>query len=201
MKPVSLTSLKYIFWKGLSCKQGVLSKFKLSSISYIWLWLLQHHLICHVWAQTHCLTGDKHLGCYMVLTIPLPAVDWREQFIKYLSSAEVPADKTKTERLIHRSKHYVLVDSNLMRKSAKEGILQKCITQEDGVKLLLKIHSGSCGNHATSRTLVGKAFWAGFYWPTAIFDAEDLVRRCEGCQFFAKQIHVSAQELQTIPAS
>ena len=35
----------------------------------------------------------------------------------------------------------------------------------------------------------------------AIFDAEDLVRCCEGCQFFAKKIHVPAQELQTIPAS
>ena len=91
----------------------------------------------------------------------------------------------------------MLVDGNLMRKSAKEGILQKCITQEEGVKLLLKIHSGSCGNHAASRNLVGKAFRAGFYWPTAISDAEDLVRCCEGCQFFAKQIHVPAQELQT----
>ena len=36
----------------------------------------------------------------LVLTVPLPVVDWREQFIKYLSSTEVPADKTKTERLI-----------------------------------------------------------------------------------------------------
>ena len=52
----------------------------------------------------------------------------------------------------------MLVDRNLMRKSAKEGILQKCITQEEGVKLLLKIHSGSYGNHVALRNLVGKAF-------------------------------------------
>ena len=36
----------------------------------------------------------------LVLTVPLPAANWREQFIKYLSSAEVPADKTETECLI-----------------------------------------------------------------------------------------------------
>ena len=66
----------------------------------------------------------------LVLAVPSPALDWREQFIKYLTSTDVPANKTKTERLIRRSKHYVLVDGNLMRKSAKEGILQKCITQE-----------------------------------------------------------------------
>ena len=52
-----------------------------------------------------------------------------------------------------------------MRKSAKEGILQKCITQEEGAKLLLEIHSGSYGNHAAPRTLVGKAFQAGFIGP------------------------------------
>ena len=127
--------------------------------------------------------------------VPLPVADWREQFIKYLSSAEVPADKIETERLTRRSKHYMLVDDNLMRKSAKEGILQKCITQEYGVKLLLEIHSGSCGNHVASRNLVGKAFRASFYWPTVITDAEDLVRCCEGCQFFTKQIHMPTQEL------
>ena len=75
----------------------------------------------------------------------------------------------------------MLVDDNLMRRSAKEGILQKCITQEEGVKLLLKIHSGSYSNHVASRNLVGKAFQTGFYWPTAIFNVEDLVRYCEGC--------------------
>ena len=94
----------------------------------------------------------------LVLTVPSPTTDWREQVFKYLTSADVPTDRTETERLIHRSKHYMLVDGNLMRKSTKEGILQKCIIQEDGVKLLLEIHSGSCGNHVASRTLVGKAF-------------------------------------------
>ncbi|XP_066374888.1 uncharacterized protein [Miscanthus floridulus] len=59
----------------------------------------------------------------LVLSVPSPAADWKEQFIKYLTSAEVPSNKTKIERLIHRSKHYMLVDGNLMRKSAKEGIL------------------------------------------------------------------------------
>ena len=67
--------------------------------------------------------------------------------------------------------------------------------------LLQEIHARSYGNHATSRSLVGKAFRVGFYWPSAVADAETLVQRCEGCQFFTKQIHVLAQALQTIPAS
>ena len=30
-------------------------------------------------------------------------------------------------------------------------------------------------------------------------DAEEVIRRCEGCQFYAQQTHLPAQELQTIP--
>ena len=79
--------------------------------------------------------------------------------------------------------------------------MMKCITQEDGEHLLDQIHSSSCGNHVASRMLVGKAFRAGFYWPSTVADAEKLVCHCEGCQFFAKRIHVPAHEIQTIPAS
>jgi hypothetical protein len=80
-------------------------------------------------------------------------------------------------------------------------LLQKCVSQEQGVKILEEIHAGTCGNHVASRTLVGKAFQAGFYWPSAVTDAEKLVHHCEGCQFFAKQTHIVAHELLTILAS
>jgi len=52
---------------------------------------------------------------------------------------------------------------------------------EDGEKILNEIHTGTCDNHTTSRTLIEKAFRAGFYWPSAVADAEVLVRRCENC--------------------
>jgi len=107
----------------------------------------------------------------------------------------------ENERLIRRSRNYILVDNRLMRKNASLEVLLKCISQDDDIKLLEDIHVGSCGNHAASRTLVGKAFRAGFYWPTAVADAEKLVRRCEGCQFFAQRTHVPAHEIQTIPSS
>jgi hypothetical protein len=64
---------------------------------------------------------------------------------------------------------------------------------------LEEIHKGVCGNHTSSRTLVSKAFRRAFYGPTTLGDAEELVRRCQGCQYFAKQQHVSAYKLVTIP--
>jgi hypothetical protein len=77
----------------------------------------------------------------------------------------------------------------------------RCITQEEGRELLTEIHGGECGSHSSSRTLVGKAFRHGFYWPTALQDATELVKSCEACQFLAKKIHTQAQALQMIPPS
>jgi hypothetical protein len=77
----------------------------------------------------------------------------------------------------------------------------KCVTKEDGYDILREIHEGVCGNHTASNTLVGKAYRAGFWWPTVVTDAEDLVRKCQNCQFFEKQSHVPAHSLITISPS
>jgi transposase InsO family protein len=46
---------------------------------------------------------------------------------------------------------------------------------------------------------VGNAFRQGFYWPTAVADASEIVRTCEGCQFYARKSNLPAHVLQTIP--
>jgi hypothetical protein len=74
----------------------------------------------------------------------------------------------------------MLVEGDLYRCGANSVLIQ-CITQEDGYELLTEIHGGECGNHASSRTLVGKVFRYGFYWPTTFHDAVKLVKRCEVC--------------------
>jgi transposase InsO family protein len=55
-----------------------------------------------------------------------------------------------------------------------------------------------CGHHAAPRTLVGNAFCQGFYWPTAIADANEIVCTCEGFQFYARKTNLVAHTLQTI---
>ena len=74
--------------------------------------------------------------------------DWRAPFIRYISDGSGFQDKTENDRLIRRSKNYILVDGKLMRKNACSEVLLKCISQDDGIKLLDDIHAGSCGNHA-----------------------------------------------------
>jgi hypothetical protein len=87
----------------------------------------------------------------------------------------------------------------LYRCSATSRVLMKCVPREEGKDILEEIHKGVCDNHASSRTLVSKAFRRAFYWPTALGDAEELARRCQGCEYFAKQQHVPTYKLVTIP--
>ena len=84
-------------------------------------------------------------------------------------------------------------------KRSHTEILQRCIPFEQGKRLLSDIHGGVCGYHAMPRTLVGNAFRQGFYWPSMVANTEQIVRTYEGCQYYARQTHLPAQALQTIP--
>jgi ribonuclease HI len=126
-------------------------------------------------------------------------VDWRQPFIDYIREQKVPSDKSSTKQLIRRAKSYVLVRDKLYRRGTTSGVLMKCVPREEGKDILEEIHNSVCGNHASSRMVVSKAFRRAFYWPTALGDAEELVRRCQGCKYFAKKQHVPAYKLVTIP--
>jgi hypothetical protein len=95
---------------------------------------------------------------------------------------------------------HTLVEGDLYRRGAN-GVLMWWITREDSSELLIEIHGGKCGNHASPHTLVSKAFQHGFYWPTTLQDVVELVKRCKVCQFHAKCIYTPTQMLQMIPSS
>src|SRR5438132_9978051 len=112
--------------------------------------------------------------------------DWTTPYLNYLLHDELPEDRAEAERIAQRSRRYVVVGGEEIYHKSTSGILMRCISEEDGRKLLKEIHSGICGNHAASRTLVDKAYRQGFFWPTTVTDADELIRKCEGCQYFAR---------------
>jgi hypothetical protein len=110
--------------------------------------------------------------------------DWWFPILEWLVEGKLPPDQTEAWHITRRAKAFVLIDGELYKRGAA-GILMWCILGDQGRELLQEIHAGTCGHHAGLRTLVGKAFRKGFYWPTAVVDSKDIVRCCEGCQFYA----------------
>jgi hypothetical protein len=109
---------------------------------------------------------------------------WMQPYLAYMINKALLEDTVEVKRIIRRSKAFVVLQGKLYKKSIT-GVLQRCITPQEGQDILRDIHAGVCGHHASSRAIAAKAFRAWFYWLTAIEDAKEIVRRCEACQRFA----------------
>ena len=98
-----------------------------------------------------------------------------QPYIAYLLRQELPEDPVEARRITRRSKAFVTVKGELYKKSAS-GILLRCVEPEEGRKILLDIHEGICGHHASSRALAAKTRRAGFNWLSIMQDAKEIVR-------------------------
>jgi hypothetical protein len=108
------------------------------------------------------ITGDSVHLSVQDLEAQVSPDTWITEIQTYLKDTILPDDSASTNRIAHLAKRYTLVEGDLYWHGAN-GILMWCITREEGYELLAEVHVGECGNHASSRTLVGKAFWHGFY--------------------------------------
>ena len=90
-------------------------------------------------------------------------------------------DEASTARIAARARSYTLMDGILYKKGVVQPLL-KCITQSEGRELLQEIYLGMCGSHIGPRALSTKAIKQGFYYPTHVKDAEQIVKTCEACQ-------------------
>jgi hypothetical protein len=98
------------------------------------------------------------------------------------------------------AKSFITIDNELYKRAASD-VLQQCIPIPHGRELIRDIHAGVCGHHVAPRTLVGIAFYQGFYWPTTVADANEVMRTFEGCHFYARKTNLSTHALQTIPVT
>jgi hypothetical protein len=95
-------------------------------------------------------------------TVMIIEAVWTKPYLAYLIRGELPEDTIHHRQIMRRSKAFMIIQGELYKRSTA-GVLQRCIAPKDGISLLRDIHEGTCGHHASSRTLVAKAFHLGFY--------------------------------------
>jgi hypothetical protein len=111
----------------------------------------------------------------MVIDEPLQhaAYDWMGSIKAYLDN-QSPSDDNAEVECIARMFH--LINGVLYQQGANEMMI-RCISIEEGKPLLEDIHKGVCGSHSSYRSIVGKAFRHGFYWPTVNDDVVKVVKK------------------------
>jgi hypothetical protein len=71
--------------------------------------------------------------------------------------------------------------------------LLKCISRDEGQRLLDEIHSVMCYSH------IGKTFREGFFWPSAVADTNEVVRTFSNCQKHAHYSKFTPDKVHLIP--
>jgi hypothetical protein len=121
-----------------------------------------------------------------VLTIsPVHSEHWRTEIVSFLQGNYLSDDEVYNKRMESRTRPYVIIEEELYKHVVCSPLL-KCLSRTEGQKLMKEIHAGLCGAHIGSRTLLGKVFRQGFYWPKAASDAAELEQKCENCQRCAR---------------
>nr|GEX32182.1 reverse transcriptase domain-containing protein [Tanacetum cinerariifolium] len=102
----------------------------------------------------------------------------------------------------------VSVDSKLVANQvlgtyvAKEDNMIKYLEIVKGLAeyVMREIHEGWCSMHAGPRSVVAKAIWLEYYWPTMHKDARDMIQKCNDCQVHCPVTRHPQQHLTSITA-
>ena len=74
----------------------------------------------------------------------------------------------------------------------------KCMDKEEAKYILEEIHEGVYGDYAGPRSLVSKVIRTGYFWPTMLVNARELVKKYDKCQRFENVQHLPAEKVTTI---
>ena len=101
---------------------------------------------------------------------------WMDLIWDYLIEGLLPNDPKEASKLRTSSARFTIHRGSLYKRGFFTPIL-KCIAGKDVDYVLREVHEGVCGNHIGARALAGKALRQGYYWPTTLRDATELVRK------------------------
>ena len=115
----------------------------------------------------------------------------------YLIDGRLPDDLKGASKIRTRLARFTNHKGSLYKRGFFTPIL-KCIAGKDADYVLREVHEGVCGNHIGAQTLAGKVLRQGYYWPTMLRDATDLVRKCKICQEHAQISHLPSEPLTSV---
>ncbi|GJS37779.1 reverse transcriptase domain-containing protein [Tanacetum coccineum] len=99
----------------------------------------------------------------------------------HLPAKTLPNDQKEASKLRIKARQYELLEGILYMHSFLKPWL-RCVEPLQADYVIWEIHEGSCSMHAGPRSVVAKAMWSGYYWPTMHRDAREIIRKCKDCQ-------------------
>ncbi|CAJ2644769.1 unnamed protein product [Trifolium pratense] len=123
----------------------------------------------------------------------LADTDWRQPIVKYIKNPTGTADR----KVKYRALNYTIMGNELFKKTP-EGVLLKCLNENEAYVAVSNAHSGACGAHQAGHKMKWLLFRQGLYWPSMLKDCIEYAKGCQECQKHAGIQHVPASELHSI---
>ena len=142
--------------------------------------------------------AEPSIDPYSMVVAPIGSVpNWMDPIWDYINDGTLPDDPKEAAKIRVRSSRFTNHKGSLYKRGFYAPFL-KCIAGEDTEYVLREVHEGICGNHIGAQTLAGKVLRQGYYWPTMLKDATDLVKKCRICQEHAKISRLPAEPLTSV---
>nr|GEW69778.1 reverse transcriptase domain-containing protein [Tanacetum cinerariifolium] len=174
--------------RGRNKKADVLSKIASTSFAHLSKQVLVEVL------ETKSITGKE-----VTTVIKEEGLTWMTELVNYLKEGILPGDEKEARKLCLKARQYELMKGVLYKRSFLTPWL-RCVGPLQAEYVMREIHEGSCSMHAGPRSIVAKAIWLGYFWPTMHKDARDMICKCSDCQIHRPVTRHPQQPLTPITA-
>ena len=107
--------------------------------------------------------------------------DWRQPIIDFVCYAILSENPRRRTDIHHRAPRFLYYKDTLYRRTF-EGMLLRCLGEEEAIQALQEAHSKVCGSHQSGLKLHFHTKRIGYYWPTMVKDCLYYARKCDACQ-------------------
>ncbi|CAN6581722.1 unnamed protein product [Malus baccata var. baccata] len=128
-----------------------------------------------------------------VMVLETEVEDWRTPIMPHLKDPSSPTSKKNRQQ----ATKYVLWTKNLLRKTP-DGLLLKCLGQEESMRVMAEVHEGICGAHQAGTKMRWLLRRYGYFWPDMVKDCKSYARGCEECQRHGPLQHVPSVPLNPV---
>ena len=108
----------------------------------------------------------------MLFRSVLKEIPWFVDFVNYLVSGVIlfRLDHKRKKKFLYDSKFYYW-EKPLLYKRCGDGLIKRCIPQDEVQDVLRHCHSLDIGRHFGALKTASKVLHSGFWWPTLFKDA------------------------------
>ncbi|KAM1514561.1 hypothetical protein ACFX10_013760 [Malus domestica] len=118
--------------------------------------------ICQRWViplVTEMVLSDTNV----ISILPVNVEEWRQPLISYLEHGILPDDPKHRSEVRRRAHRFLYYKGTLYRRSF-EGVLLRCLGEEEANQAMEEAHSGICGAHQSGPKLHFQLKRMGYYW-------------------------------------